>query len=77
MRYDYETEEDSLQDCGGVAGKKIGRIWVCDFHYAMFRDSLEDEGEGVTGATDSTNITEDDLYTYTEYDGEDEDGDLT
>ena len=34
-----------LLDCGDVAGKKIGKIWICDYHYRRF--GIPERGEDV------------------------------
>jgi len=36
IRHDHDTPDESLLDCGDVASKKIGQIWVCDYHYNRF-----------------------------------------
>ena len=33
---DDELTDDVLVACGDIANKKIGRIWICDYHYNRF-----------------------------------------
>ncbi len=57
MRQDYDTADDCLLDCGDIASKKVGRVWMCDFHYATFH-SVGERHE-VAVAVDSRDLNED------------------
>jgi hypothetical protein len=45
MRCDYDTPEDALLDCGDIANKKLGKVWVCNFHFDTYRYIESDIGE--------------------------------
>lgn len=71
MRYDLDAPDESLLPCGSPANKKMGLIWVCDFHYDMFRYSIDaGDTDGCHKAMDSTSCSDDDYDTYFEL-GED------
>jgi len=55
MRDDRNTRSRCLLDCGDVANKKVGLIWVCDYHYNRFGvPSIgEEQFENCTGAIDA------------------------
>jgi hypothetical protein len=55
MRLDLDSALQELLTCGAESNKKMGRIWVCDPHYEMFRGAI-DRGvaEGCCIAVDST-----------------------
>jgi hypothetical protein len=55
MRYDFDAPDDCLVECGDTASKKIGQVWICDYHYAMFRvpEFGEDYYLEAKSATDS------------------------
>jgi len=36
VRHDYDTPLGHLLDCGDISTKKVGQIWVCDYHYNRF-----------------------------------------
>ena len=45
MRHKPDTPEETLIECGDHANKKIGRVWMCDFHFATFQH-VEDYTNG-------------------------------
>jgi len=50
MRHDYDTPDDALIACGDTANKTIGKVWVCDFHFATFQNVESDIGEVATSS---------------------------
>ena len=48
MRHDYNTPDDALIACGTTANKKIGKVWVCDYHFAAFQHVADDIGESAS-----------------------------
>jgi hypothetical protein len=61
MRYDHETPEEHLIECGDVAIRKLGKVWICHYHFKTFADSpgMADGGENLLSATDSRGVRED------------------
>jgi hypothetical protein len=62
MRHDYDTPEDCLIECGDTANKKIGQVWVCDFHFDTFQYVENDIGaaaESIKRISDCRGITRD------------------
>ena len=55
MRYDHDTPEENLIACGDHANKKIGNVWMCDFHYTTYANSprLADGSWNLQNATDA------------------------
>jgi hypothetical protein len=65
MRYDLDTDNDSLVACGDIAIRKMGLIWVCHYHWKTFRVAI-DKGaaENCRMAFDSTGCEEADHDAY-------------
>jgi hypothetical protein len=55
IRHDKTTPQEHLLACGDHANKKIGGVWMCDFHYAFLQHIEEYEANGwLKSVTDST-----------------------
>jgi hypothetical protein len=64
IRHHRETPHDNLLECGDTANKKIGKIWVCNFHYDHFR--VPDLGEAhFASCTDAVDASSSTLRTIT------------
>lgn len=60
MRYNLDTPDDLLLACGAEANKKMGRIWVCDYHYDIFRFVIDaGQAENCYKVTDSKDAKDD------------------
>ncbi len=67
MRHDLDTTDESLLPCGSPANKKMGHIWICDFHYDMFRICIDrGDTEDAKRCYDATGCSDDDWDTYFE-----------
>ena len=58
MRHKRKTPSAHLLDCGDAATKKVGQIWVCDYHYKRFGIPVlgEDYFVHLTGGVDSDSL---------------------
>jgi hypothetical protein len=58
MRHDLDSSDESLIACGDHARKKIGQVWMCDYHFATFQH-VEDYTHGeLKSAMDSSTAKE-------------------
>lgn len=67
MRHKYDTPDQDLIPCGSEAKKKMGFVWICDYHYDMFRVCIDaGDSENASRVFDSTPCSDDDWDTYFE-----------